>query len=191
TRQREPRRRMNLGTPRKLSVERATRLNKILRIDQILLFHLEARPLLGVEAPTLGFTVDFEPIGWSALPDSVVAVFPLKVTIEDRAGPSPVNLAEVRVGTRIFYKHELPFDELNLEFVDDYLGIVGWMHAWPYARAEIQGVSARMGFPPLLLPVLLAGQTAEVAVRRVDIEPAKALRAARPSKPKGKKAKRG
>lgn len=174
-----------------LEVARAGRLNTALRLDQIFLFSIHAQHLGGAVAPKFGFSLEFEPTVWSPLPDGLVAMFPLKVSLEDRSRGAATKLAEIRVGMRIFYKTEAEGGlEEHADCIEDYLGIVGWMHAWPYARAEVQDVSVRMGFPPLVLPVLLAGQTAGVIVRKLA-DPERASAAGSKARtPKPKKAKR-
>lgn len=48
-----------------------------------------------------------------------------------------------------------------------FAGIVGFMHAYPYIRAEVQMLTSKLGLPPLTLGVLLSGQ----AVNRVAVTP--------------------
>lgn len=161
---------MSATTPRRLDVARAARLNNALAIEQVLLFSLEAR-LLGPfnDTTAWGYTANFEPLLWVPRPDGLVAMFPLKVTVEDRRPSGVINVAEIVVGTKVFYKFAATAGlGEHSDALEDYLGIVGWMHAWPYARADMQNISTRMGLPPLVLPVLLAGQTSTVKVVRMD-----------------------
>lgn len=184
---------MNTSKRPPLDVARAAKLNSVLRIDQVLLFHLDARQVGPAPAtPAFRFSSSFEQVVWSRGPEGIVALFPLKVVIRDGNEVPEVSVAEITVGMRILYRHssEQALSDA-LEFVDDYVGIVGWMHAWPYVRAEVQGITARMGLPPLVLPVLLAGQTVDVAVIRIDGEdPVSGRTNPRQRKPKAPKGRR-
>lgn len=48
-----------------------------------------------------------------------------------------------------------------------FAGIVGFMHAYPYIRAEVQTLTCKLGLPALTLGVLLSG----IAVNRVLVTP--------------------
>lgn len=172
----------------KLEVAKASLLNNALQLEQVFLSRLEAQQLAGTAATQLGFTVNFEPIAWTDIPEKVVAVFPLAVIIEDHTGGSKVELAALRVAMRAFYRTQKPLDGERTGLLPHYLGIVGWMHVWPYARAEVQALSVKMGLPPLVLPVLLAGQTAEVEVHRIEIPSVEPQRA-RPRRAKKSKSR--
>ena len=74
------------------------------------------------------------------------------------------NLARLRVAVRVACSVVETLDPEREEATPDFLGILGWMQAWPYLRTEIQPLSTKLGFPPLTLPILLTGQTSEVPV---------------------------
>jgi hypothetical protein len=67
---------------------------------------------------------------------------------------------------------------------EHYAGIVGWLHVWPYMRAEVHCLSTKLGFPPLVLDVMLSGHTSQLSVRRFGDEPnpAPAKREGKPRK---------
>ena len=165
-----------MTAPRPLVVDRARQLNQKLRLDQVALYSLSADPVAGVAEPHLGYAITIDSVVWLATAISIEAFYPLRVEIQHVADGAPTPLARVAVTTRVSYMREPGFVEADLEYVEDYLGIVGWMHVWPYARADVQALSARLGFPPLVLPVLLAGQTSSAVVRRqeeaADVVPA-------------------
>jgi hypothetical protein len=160
---------MNSGS---FELARAGRLNQKLRIEQISLFALDARHVAANASPTLAFTMHAETVTWAPVePGIVVSLFPLTVDVEHDQDGERTKLAKLHVTTRVFYSRGASFEASDLEFVPDYLAFNGWMHAWPYARADIQMLSSRLGFPPLVLPVLLAGQI-QTRVSRLT-EPAK------------------
>ena len=81
---------------------------------------------------------------------------------------------------RAAYAKQASWTDEDGAYLDDFVGIVGWMHVWPYIRAEVQALSSKLGFPALTLPPLLAGQTKNIPVRR--LHPARTRPAASPRK---------
>lgn len=172
-----------------LDVGRASTLNKKLALGQISLFELSARHSAEiVAAPAFSFTMKLESPSCAFRETDVVALFPLVVTIEHVKKSKRVPLAEVRVTARVVYRKADEFSSADSAALPDYVGIVGWMHVWPYLRAEVQSLSTKLDFPPLLLPVLLSGQTADIPVNVVA--PPQAHRDQTPSESKGFAAKR-
>jgi preprotein translocase subunit SecB len=153
---------------RSFEISRAVQLNAKLRIEQVSLFAIDAHHEKGMAEPTLAYTMNLEPVSWTMTDDSFAAVFPLAVELEHaNAGAQDsvrTTLARLRVATRVVYAKVQTFEPSDREFVPDYLALNGWMHVWPYARADVQALSTRLGFPPLVLPVLLGGQTRDVDV---------------------------
>jgi hypothetical protein len=181
-----------MSTPKSppLEVGRASKLSSKLRLDQIALHELSAKHVAGHEAPKLAFAVDLGTVSYASREDDVVAVFPLGVTIQHQGEGTTLELAQLMITTRVFYRHETTWTAEDEAYLPDYLGLVGWMHTWPYARAEVQGLSVKLGFPALLLPVLLSGQTAEVIVQRIGAPPVEPPPAARPAPMPAKRRRR-
>ena len=44
--------------------------------------------------------------------------------------------------------------------LDDFVGISGYLHLWPYLRAEVQCLTTKLGLPPLVLPVQMSSHAA-------------------------------
>ena len=160
---------MKTPGPKALEVARAATLNKKLALAQIALFEVSARHSAEevVPTPQFSFSMNLESPSCVIRATDVVALFPLNVTVEHLAGGVRVPLAQIRVVARVFYRIADDFNEADAAAVPDYIGIVGWMHAWPYLRAEVQSLSTNLDFPPLVLPVLLSGQTADISVQVV------------------------
>ena len=166
---------MSAPKSRRHEVARAAKLNEKVRLSQITLFEISARHLARLEGlePTFSFSMRPETVLYTEEKDETFAAFPLRVTIEHKGEQGKVALGEIHVVVRVIYRREPTWQPEDADLFDDYLGIVGWMHAWPYLRAEVQSLSTKLTFPPLILPVLLAGQTADVGVQRVGDELAK------------------
>ena len=112
---------------------------------------------------------------WARFSDGLVALFGLSsaiVALPRREGdPEPGELGIVQVTVQVEYDIRKELDDEQQAALPDFIGVVGWMHAWPYIRAEVQELSAKLRFnPPVTLPVLLAGQTCDVPVEEVDFQ---------------------
>jgi hypothetical protein len=111
------------------------------------------------DAGTLTFDVPKTRSAWTLDGRALRVILPLTlfIEVEDNATKKKVRLAELGVVMRLDY--ELKSDT---GWTDDelphFVGISGYMHAWPYFRAEIQWLTSKLNFPPLTLPVLLSGQ---------------------------------
>lgn len=157
-------------TMRRHEVKRASTLNELLRLEQVVLFELAARPAPGArpDALTPAYTLVTDAVLAADESDRLGGLYRIRVTVQHRSDDGSLSpLAEISVAFRALYLKAAPLDGASRDSLTDYLGIVGWMHVWPYLRAEVQTLSTRLGFPPLVLPVLLAGQTAEVPVEWV------------------------
>lgn len=157
-------------------VAKASTLNNKLRLEDVGLIALEAKLLQSASEPRLSFSMSLDGIEWILDDGHIHAVFPVGVTIESVVAKQRHPLAEIRVAFRASYGLDASFDRSDdLEASEHFLAIVGWLHVWPYVRAEVQQFSSRLGFPALVLPPLLAGQTANVKVRQTvqEAEPRK------------------
>lgn len=173
---------MKRGSAR-LEVARASTLNTKLALGQIAVFELSARHSgTLVATPNFSFTMKLDSPHCAVRAPDVAAVFRLVVTVEHAEQDSRVALGEVRVAVRAIYRKSADFSAADEAAVPDYIGIVGWMHVWPYLRAEVQSLSTKLDFPPLLLPVLLSGQTADIPVNLVAPSLAQGARASREAK---------
>lgn len=158
-----------MSAPVAWDIERARRLNAKLSLDEIFVWALEAghTPDAVVSKPRWTFSMNLEPVHWLRAESTLLAIFPITVAVQHDAGEGREDLGHLRVALRLGYKTSPDFADEDEAFVGDYLGTAGWLHAWPYLRTEIQSLSSRLGFPPLVLPVLLAGQTATVPCQRI------------------------
>lgn len=161
---------MKPSKPAPLEVARAAMLNQKLALGSIGVLELSAKlSAQHVEAPSFSFTMNLQPVSCVSRPGDVIAVYPLRVVVEHVAGEARIPLAELSVSMRASYRKHPSFTGDDEAAVRHYVGIVGWMHVWPYLRAEVQSLSSKLDLPPLVLPVLLSGQTAEVPVELVAL----------------------
>lgn len=88
----------------------------------------------------------------------------------DDKAPS-VDLATFSVVIRIEYKLLEQGGVIESEQLPHVLGTLGYIHAWPYFRADVQWLTTKLGFPALVLPVVISGEvTDRVLIAREPIE---------------------
>lgn len=150
-----------------LFIDSARKLNQSLQLENILMVKLEAHVITLTDNPEFAFKMDLGQVGWARLASGVLADFPVEVVIQDKSETGqPVDLGAIGVAVRAGYSALGDLTAEQETAIPDFLGLVGWMHVWPYVRAEVQSISTKLGFPPLTLPILLGGQTSKVPVVR-------------------------
>lgn len=138
-----------------------------LRVLLIMDMRAQAFGMPPVGGTRLGFTLSQGPALWNIVEDSLIAMYQMEVQIENRSDAPVVPVANIVVSLRAEYKFAPAFQlERDEHLLEHYVGIVGRMHAWPYFRAEVQTLSAKLGLPPLTLPVVLSGDMAKLPVTR-------------------------
>lgn len=108
----------------------------------------------------LAFDLDCGGAAWAKV-DAIhlVGVFPFAITLQAAAVDDrpATNFGRIFVALRISYEFNVPLDEQPDDALENFVGFYGFLHLWPYARAEVQSLSAKLGLPPLVLPVLRPG----------------------------------
>jgi len=158
-----------MATSPPLSQEAASRLGAIANIGSVQVFRLMARlddqPL---GQGSLTWNLKDPEFFWNLDGRDLVALLVLEISI---AMQSTEQEPERRLGVvHVGYRLEYSFKEdiSSEEEIPHFVGISGFLQVWPYLRAEVQTLTAKLGLPALTLPVLLAGQAASmVTVKHV------------------------
>ena len=101
-------------------------------------------------------------------------VFPLHITIEAIVGEgeSKTKTRLAQIGTIIRLEYDVQRSEtepLSEDDIPDFVGVSGFLHSWPYFRADVHWLTSKIGFPPLVLPVMVSGNAAgTVSVSRLS-----------------------
>jgi len=118
-------------------------------------------------APTRGRTAKGRKLSWqhSKLILSWVrengtlhAIVPLRIAIRGDAGGEPRALADVEVTLTLDYAPRDPARSIPDDDIDHFVGLSSLLHAWPYLRAEVQALTAKLEIAPLVLPDARLGE---------------------------------
>ncbi len=141
---------------------------------------------------TLDWKVDEVVATWDLDAEDVKAVFPMSIRIDafnDNEPAARVRIAEVAIAFRLDYRVTNATDDVWLDDLENFVGVCGYLHLWPYFRSEVQWLTTKLGFPPLVLPLVVSGDAASrVSVQNVT-ELKKAFAGPAEGKPKPRKRK--
>jgi hypothetical protein len=177
-----------------LDVKAASRLAESVQLKGLSFIDIEGKYVAVID-PTPGASLTWDTpdptVVWHVDGRELRAVVPMRlgIDVEDddtSNGQAKTRLAEFLVVMRLDYELK-DGAEWSMDEVPHYAGISGFLHAWPYFRAEIQSLTGKLGLPPLLLPVVVSGHVAQrvSVVEQKEIKPP-----ALPPGPAPKKAKK-
>jgi hypothetical protein len=94
--------------------------------------------------------------------NSVFVMYPYEVTVFDTSDGTPTESAnEIGFFTLLYqvvYGLSKPLSTWSDETLEAFVSYYGANHSWPYARAELQAMTAKVGLPALTLPILRMGE---------------------------------
>jgi hypothetical protein len=155
------------------SVDQAQVLNSRLGLVSIEFRNLGARVVSSMltEDAEFGYVLTRHNVTWDLEEPMVRSVFWITVVMrQNLPGEQPSEFAKATAAAQVEYiVRDEPLSSDEVECVPHFLALNGWLHAWPYLRAEVQSLTAKMGIPPLTMPMLLAGQTLDVPVQRTGM----------------------
>jgi hypothetical protein len=141
-------------------------------LDNVAFAAIEARLLGASPQGILGYRLPQVSATWSKRNTEISAIFPFSLVVESRNEPTDLAeaIADISIVMHLEYKLVEPIGTIPLEQLPHVIGTLGYMHAWPYFRADVQWLTTKLGFPALVLPVVLSGQIGDrVAIRRYPI----------------------
>lgn len=146
--------------PRQLDVKVAAAASSHVAIRDVLFVGLQARHVAprATNMP-LRFTVPPVEAAWRYTNNNLQILLPFRVFVDSPPveGAEPTRVLELSVSIRIDYEIGDPA-QVPEDVAAHYAGVSGFLHAWPYVRAEVQALTAKLGFPPLTLPLVLPGE---------------------------------
>lgn len=163
-----------------LDVQAASRVASFITLAEVQFLHLSIAYITQQQesSPSGSLSWDMMPVvaNWHRVDLQVLAVleFGVNIHVLDESDPeSRIRIADAAVTLRLEYSLKSDVEVLD-DDLDDFVGVSGYMHAWPYLRAEIQSLTTKIGLPPLLLPVQLSGHAASAVtvVRAADLQAA-------------------
>lgn len=130
---------------------------------------IEAKLLGGSPTGNLGYRLPLITVVWSKRGDRISAIFPFSLIAESKNDDGTVaqEVAAISVVMHIEYRLIEKNGIIEAATLPHVVGTLGYMHAWPYFRADVQWLTSKLGFPALVLPVVTAGKVRErVVIRR-------------------------
>jgi hypothetical protein len=120
------------------------------------------RHALLVPGMRLGWTLPDVDMTFKHTKTSLKVVAPFTLIVHDASSSSPApQLLTIGMTLVLTYHHRT--GAAPSESVDDFAGTLGFMHSWPYFRAEVQSLTAKLGLPALTLPIVLSGNVSKLA----------------------------
>lgn len=98
---------------------------------------------------------------WARLDDRTMigGGFTLALALTAREGEdAPSTFAEVLIRVQLIYTFTESLEQRPDDDLEQFFGYYGFIHMWPFVRAEIQALTAKINVPPLTLPVLKTGR---------------------------------
>lgn len=174
-----------------LDVGAAARLSSAFHLRDVVCVSLEAKQV-AAEQPPADFSLEWDApptqVYWELVERSLKVVLPLNLFVRatgEGKGAKKVPLAEIGIVLRLEYE-AAEGATWKEEDLPHYVGITSYLHAWPYFRADVQWLTAKLGYPALVLPVILSGHAANrVSVTR--LREVAAARGAAPARTRTKK----
>jgi len=171
----------------------AGKRSKDLELLTVRFASIEAHPAAGGPAvpPTkrLGWELREVDATWTPMRENdVLVLLPMRIGISSSAETSlPLAIVSVTFGLIYRLKGE-PWSDAE---ISNALGVMGYLHVWPYFRAEVQVLTAKLGFPALTLPVAVSGHAEKfVRITKLVDAPAETAEPAEDEAPKGTAGKR-
>jgi preprotein translocase subunit SecB len=138
--------------PTSVSIAVASELSRVLRLENVRFAAVSARSFSSRPASKLKFDMPVIDAVWRLEGAALDVLLPFVLHV--RASDEPTVLFEVEVSVMVSYASRNE-DPLDPERCRNYAGINGFLHAWPYVRAEVQMLSTKLGYPPLTLPAIV------------------------------------
>ncbi len=151
-------------------VQIASALSKRLSLVSISIPGLSAKLIGNVDGVVLDYTLEKVKVHWTVSEHVLSAFLPFVLVVHPENEENR-RVAELSVMILARYK---AFSDRGLPDRNElwhFAAISGYMHAWPYLRAEVQSLTAKIGLPSLTLPIIVSGHVpGRVAVSSTPLE---------------------
>lgn len=149
-----------------LNVDAAARLASKVHLRDVVCVEVSAKYVASPSSSrglTLSWDLKDPHASWRIDNAQIGVRFPFAITIEEATGDDEQN--RVIADLNLVFQNVYSIDGLDKAHMPDlphYLGITGFMHLWPYVRAEVQCLTSKLRLPPLTLPVAVSGHAARI-----------------------------
>ena len=143
---------------------RAARLADKFTLNAIRIASLRAEMTQQLTSPSqLGFAFLPFKATWAIREQSLNVAFSFSLRLSQRSKEpkSEQRLGLIKVGfVAAYHIKQTLSDQERLE-VTHYVGVITFLHLWPYFRSEVQAITTKVGLPALTLPVMVSGHAAK------------------------------
>ncbi len=141
----------------------ASTFSKATALEHVSILHLEAGLTSGMlkvgpKAKSLSFNIAPINMTWRATDSTLATFLPFSIELESE----DVAIAHVKLVLRLDYARKAGGED---EGVKDFVAISSLLHAWPYLRAEVQALTTKLDFPPLVLPTIVSGNAEQLVAK--------------------------
>lgn len=116
---------------------------------------VSARIIRPLGKAVLDYSLSKVRVYWGVDGEELRVILPFGLHAHPMGDPEQ-RVAEFSIAVRLDYQLRLEGDSL-VNGIPHFGAICGYMHAWPYFRADIQWLTTKIGLPSLVLPVIVSG----------------------------------
>lgn len=153
--------------PRTPDIELASRASPHFTLKNIAFLELSGRQLSACDGSELSFEFPCVRVKWAHIGEHYSAIAPFIFELSVGPDDEKTRFAEVRIALKLDYVLDPDAIDVTADEIESFVGLMAFMHGYPYVRAELQNLTAKLGLPPLLLPLMVSG----AAARHVQVCP--------------------
>jgi hypothetical protein len=141
-------------------VVHAARLSSVIQLVDVA-FQLIRAELTNAPRGRLSYKQELISAVWRRDNAKLTVVFPFRLTLSSIDDGKTEEIGSISMNIRAQYELQEGFSDDMAEDLPHALAVLGFMHTWPYIRAEVQGLTSRLELPALTLPVMVSGHAEE------------------------------
>ena len=147
--------------PREIDPKRLAEVANLVELDSVRVIELATKLVGAPSSPNAALVMEFEFAPRWRRADArpgIDVLFDFDCSLSERIEEKSHALFNFKIVLELKYRlPEKPPSDWDERF-DQFAGVNGVVNAWPYVRSELQGMSARMQIPAIVLPVYRPGR---------------------------------
>lgn len=144
----------------KPDVQIAMKHTSALVLADVSCFGIGARVMVPSPGGLLHYRIEHVAMDWHLSGAEIFLSVPFELVVEHAAtkDSQKVSIGTISVDFSLTYRSRSSELSVPRDEIPHVIGISGYMHAWPYFRADVQWLTTKVGLPSLTLPVVLSGE---------------------------------